>query len=339
MTAVLFLGTQRGVVAARKQDTGWIEVSRNLDDKQVTGLIASPGVLFAGTKQGVYRAFLSLDPGGESHLEEALSGLRWELVQDGIGLPHIRSLAPYPKTGEWIFAGTEPAEIYISYDAGDSWRVCPEVAHLREKYGWSLPYSPEAGCVRGFAFHTQRAYAAVEDGCVLVSDDRGETWKIAEGSTGGPTHAPKTGFVHSDVHSIEVHPSSANLVVAPTGGGLFDSSDGGASWNNLYRCYTRAAWINPEDQHHIIFGPADSVDRGGRIEMTQDGGRTWMDASSNLEVPWRSHMVERFVQIDGDLLAVLSNGQVIITSLNSMVWDELNLSIPFVLSAAAIQII
>jgi photosystem II stability/assembly factor-like uncharacterized protein len=338
MTAVLFLGTQRGVVAARKQDTGWIEISRGLNDQQVTGIFASQGVLFAGTKQGVYRAFVSLDAGGESHLEAALSELRWELVQDGIGLRHIRCLAPYPKTDEWIFAGTEPAEIYISYDAGTSWRVCPEVAHLREKFGWSLPYSPEAGCVRGFAFHTQRAYAAVEDGGVLVSDDRGETWEIAEGSTGGPNHAPQAGFVHSDVHSIEVHPSSANLVIAPTGGGLYRSSDGGVTWTNLYRCYARAAWHNPQDQEHIILGPADSVDRGGRIEMTQDGGRTWVDASSNLVIPWSTHMVERFVEIDGELLAVLSNGKVIISALNSIDWDELVLNIPFVLSAAAIQI-
>jgi hypothetical protein len=63
-----------------------------------------------------------------------------------------------------------------------------------------------------------------------------------------------------------------------------------------------------------------------------------MDASSNLEVPWSSHMVERFVQADGELLAILSNGQVIISSMNSIVWNELSLNLPFVLSAAAIQI-
>jgi len=84
------------------------------------------------------------------------------------------------------FVGTEPAAIFVSHNGARSWRECPEVAQLRDEHGWMLPYSPEAGCVRGFTFHGKRAYAAVEVGGALRSDDGGETWWLAEGSDGNP---------------------------------------------------------------------------------------------------------------------------------------------------------
>jgi hypothetical protein len=35
---------------------------------------------------------------------------------------------------------------------------------------------------------------------------------------------------------------------------------------------------------------------------------------------WRDHMVERFVQAEDELLAILSNGQLIAASLESLSW-------------------
>ena len=74
--------------------------------------------------------------------------------------------------------GTEPAAIFVSHNGALSWRECPEVARLRDEHGWMLPYSPQAGCVRGFTLHGTRAYAAVEVGGALRSDDGGTTWQV-----------------------------------------------------------------------------------------------------------------------------------------------------------------
>jgi hypothetical protein len=73
----------------------------------------------------------------------------------------------------------------------------------------------------------------------------------------------------------------------------------------------------------MVLGSADWVDRDGRIEQTRDGGLTWRDASDGLEVPWSHHMVERFLQIDERLLAVLSNGELLATPLDSFSWRQL----------------
>jgi len=78
--------------------------------------------------------------------------------------------------------------------------------------------------VRGFTFRGARAYAAVEVGGVLRSDDSGETWQLAEGSDGKPDlEGPPEPFIYPDVHSIFVHPFLPNLVFAPTGGGFYRS--------------------------------------------------------------------------------------------------------------------
>jgi hypothetical protein len=185
--------------------------------------------------------------------------------------------------------------------------------------------------VRGFAFLGTRGYAAVEVGGVLTSDDSGETWRLVLGSDRSPEvrGAPEQS-VNPDVHSLSVHAWSRDAVLAPTGGGLYRSTDGGKVWALLYECYCRAAWQNSEDPQNIILGPADGVDRDGRIEATNDGAMTWVSASSGLDVPWRRGMVERFQQVGDDIIAVLSNGQLLQAPIAGLEWRRILTDIPSV---------
>ncbi|HSD85084.1 MAG TPA: hypothetical protein VLG46_14545 [Anaerolineae bacterium] len=307
MNTRLLLATQRGVVIAQREGDVWYAMSRRLIDQQVTSLIAREGVILAGTTRGVFRS----DDLGQT----------WRNASAGLVHTHVRWLAYHPDISDREFAGTEPAGIFVSHDGAQTWCECNEVAVLRDQHRWMLPYSPEAGCVRGFAFHGKHVYAAVEVGGVLRSDDEGETWRLAEGSDGNPDlEGPPDPFVYPDVHSIEVHSSSADLVFAPTGGGFYRSRDGGRMWKLLYDCYCRAVWVDPANPDHVVLGPADDVEQAGRIEETRDGGQTWQSASRGLAIPWRSHMVERFVQVDDELFAVLSNGELIAAPLATLAW-------------------
>jgi len=305
----LLLATEQGIAICDRDGDNWKEPVRALKDYSVTSVIAREGVILAGTQDGIFRS----DDEGKT----------WEETSNGLSARHVRWMAYHPDISGFEFAGTEPANIFISHDGGESWRACPEVAELRDQFNWSLPYSPEAGCVRGFAFHGSRAYAAVEVGGLLVSDDKGETWRLAEGSDGSPDlEGPPEPFIYPDVHSLEVHPSSPDLVYAPTGGGFYRSNDGGKTWKLFYDCYCRAAWVDPSDPDHIILGPADGVGRNGRIEESRDGGQTWSMASNGLQVPWRRGMVERFFQAGDELFAVLSNGQLLSASLSTLEWKR-----------------
>lgn len=195
------------------------------------------------------------------------------------------------------------------------------MAVLRDEFGWWLPYSPEAGCVRGFAAHGDRLYGAVEVGGLLCSDDRGASWSLAPGSDGQPQFgSPRAGFVHPDVHSIEVHPSSADLLYAPTGGGYYVSADAGATWNCRYVCYVRAAVVDPKDPNTVIIGPAEnSSGRRGRIERTVDGGQSWEPVAG----PWDNHMVDRFYRGANHLFAVTSRGHLLQAALDGQSWTRI----------------
>ncbi|HVN55288.1 MAG TPA: hypothetical protein VMT46_13225 [Anaerolineaceae bacterium] len=305
---MIYLATNEGLVVGEKDgEAGWRVVRRGLEGKRVTSVIAREGAILAGTRDGIFRS----DDGG----------LTWR--EATVGLTHrlVRWIAFRPDVSDFEFAGTEPAGIFLSEDGANSWREIPEVARLRDEHHWFLPYSPEAGCVRGFAFYGSRAYAAVEVGGVLRSDDGGYHWDLAAGSDGNPDlKGPPEPFIYPDLHSIEVHPSSADLVLAPTGGGFYRSTDGGATWKLLYDCYVRAVWLDPAVPKHFLLGPADHVERNGRIEESVDGGATWQPASGGLNVPWPHHMVERFTRIGDDLLAVLSNGQLLAAPVGRWEW-------------------
>jgi hypothetical protein len=319
MHKYLLLATSDGLAICESNLEGWQETHRPLSEAFITSVITWDEVILVGTKEGIHRS------------ED--SGATWGSIHEGLSILHIRWLAWHPDDPQRVFAGTEPAGIFLSCDRGLTWQSRAEVEALRERYNWYLPYSPQAGCVRGFAFHSARGYASVEVGGVLLSNDFGESWDLV--TSRQSNHAE----IHPDVHSIAVHPTSADLVAAPTGGGFFISSDGGDTWENRYRnCYCRAFWWNPADPEHLILGAADGVDRNGRIEETNDGGFTWGEASIGLEVPWSHHMVERFAQVGDRLLAILSNGDLLERSLDTETWQRILLEVGHVHAVVGLRL-
>ncbi len=306
----IILATSKQLVVAEQNGNTWQETHWSLEGKEVTAVMAREGVIIAGTTEGLFRS-------GDW-------GQTWEAINVGLTHRHIRWLAFHPELSDFEFAGTEPAGIFVSRDGGSTWESRAEVTVLRNQHKWWLPYSPEAGCVRGFAIHGPRAYAAVEVGGLLRSDNDGLTWGLAPGSDGEPVfREPKAGFIHADVHSVEVHPSSPDLVFAPTNAGFYRSIDGGMTFERINRYgYTRACWVDPKEAKHIVIGPARDVDAGGTVLETRDGGQGWHEATTGLLTPWPHHMVERFTQIGEELFAVLSNGEVIVTRLDALHWTQ-----------------
>lgn len=232
MGIYLYIATAMGLFIATQTDGEWKIFKHTLKDYSLTSVAVSAREILVGTKNGIWR---STD-----------NGRTWHESNKNLVIRYVRWMTSSTKPSAAILIGTEPAGIFVSRDGGATWNPNPEVSELRDRHGWFLPYSANAGCVRGFAIadsgpKPDRMYAAVEVGGVLVSDDIGVTWHLAEGSDGEPDlNRDYSRMVHPDVHSIAVHPTSSDIVTAATGGGLYRSMDGGKSWKNIYRCYIRA---------------------------------------------------------------------------------------------------
>ncbi len=330
LATYLYIATAIGLFIVTQTTGDWEIVRHTLKEKKLTSVAVTEGVIIAGTKDGIWRS--------------SDNGKSWHESNGGLSIRHTRWIASSPHAPMTFLVGTEPAGIFVSKDSGKTWRSRPEVGKLRDAHNWFLPYSPEAGCVRGFAIAKPdnsrgRMYAAVEVGGVLISDDRGNTWNLAEGSDGSPDYNRELGsMIHPDVHSITVHPTSSDLVTSATGRGLFRSADGGRNWKNLYPCYIRAVWVDPANPQHMIAGPADGVSRNGRIEKSIDGGRTWQLASDGMPpAPWKRHMVERFLQSDNELFAVLSNGDLWYKHLEKSSWRLVNSEISQIRAIAVVK--
>jgi photosystem II stability/assembly factor-like uncharacterized protein len=313
MATYLFIATAIGLFIAQQTDGDWNLASHTLKEKYLTSITVSDKIVVVGSTEGAWHS--------------SDNGKTWRATNENLAKAHVRWVTHASNNRTIFLAGTEPAGIFVSRDGGNTWSSRPEVSKLRDANGWFLPYSKAAGCVRGFAVARPehgygRIYAAVEVGGILISDDGGTTWRLVEGSDGSPNMNRVLGtMIHPDVHSLTVHPTSPDLVTAATGGGLYRSSDGGRSWENIYRCYIRAVWVDPADDRHLIAGPADGVSRRGRIEETYDGGQIWHVASDGMmPVPWSGHMVERFFHFDNALFAVLSNGALWSRSLDETTW-------------------
>ncbi len=304
--SLLFVSTDRGLIFLEREIGGWREAGSTQLGRSFTCIARAGENLLAGSRDGILRS--------------ADRGETWWESDKGLEERHLRSVAYHPEDSDRAYAGTEPAAILVSDDGGRSWRECPEVGILRDEHGWYLPYSPRAGAIRGLAFHGQRGYAAAEQGGLLRSDDGGRSWSMAPGSSGRVRgHLPE-GHVHPDVHSVAVHPSSADLVFAPTGGGLYYSASGGRTWTRLHDAYCRAVWFDPLRPARLILGYADGPDRNGRIAESLNGGASWQPVEGGLEVPMRHEMVERFVPLGDELLALLSDGRLLLASLDDLAW-------------------
>jgi len=211
--------------------------------------------VLAGTDQGVYR-WHAAEKRWE-HLPSVLDELPiWSLVQS----PHDRNV---------LLAGTRPAALYRSEDAGRSWTrlavpfatQCRAVERPRVTQIIFDPNDPLA------------VWAGVEIDGVYRSTDGGKTW------------AKRTeGLISDDIHGLAVvRENGRRKLFATTNKGLHVSLDGGDTWQfrqlDSQWQYTRAI-VERADSSGTLFlsngnGPPGST---GRLLRSKDYGESWADA-------------------------------------------------------------
>jgi photosystem II stability/assembly factor-like uncharacterized protein len=292
----LYLGTDDGIVVMRRRPGDWEDLGAGLKGLKISALAHRPDrpyEILAGTY-------------GRGLFHSSDAGHTWQALNSGLAQGYIRSILWDQADPRLVFAGTEPAAIYRSVDSGQSWIDLPSVRSVPGHEQWYLPYSPRAGAVRSLTAVpglVGTLYAGIEQGGVLFTFDRGDSWTLLNHT------------VHPDVHQVIVSANGGSIVLAATGGGIFQSMDGGKLWVRFEPNYTRALVQQPGHPYIIFAGPAARVGHLGHVERSRDGGSTWEPWSDGMSVPLPG-MVEQLVAgpgtLDdlGGLFAVLSSGEV-----------------------------
>jgi photosystem II stability/assembly factor-like uncharacterized protein len=281
----LWVATQDGLVLFEREDRGqWREARRALGGQHISSIIFPPlgGVLFAGAFFG--SIYASSD-----------GGKNWERRDHGMPIHDVYSLAASVVDGKVrVYAGTQPAHLFVSEDLGLHWSELPALRSVPSTAQWSFPAPPHVAHTKFITFDPHDAktiYACIEQGAFLKSTDEGNSWK--ELNTVGflaDKNRPAEHFY--DVHRCLIDPRDPQNIFVTGGAGLYVTQTGGGSWER----WTSPEWAadvypdgfvwNPKNPDVMFVAAAEhnpttwrkagpSARAEGRIYRSQDGGRQW----------------------------------------------------------------
>jgi photosystem II stability/assembly factor-like uncharacterized protein len=178
-----------------------------------------------------------------------------------------------------VFAGTEPAHLFVTDDFGLHWTELPALRSVPSVPKWSFPAPPHIGHVKHINFDPDNPttmYASIEVGGLLRSTDGGQHWE-------------EFPSLYEDVHRLMIHPSNPRFLYAVTGRGLYVGPDAGARWEQWTSRedeiggYPDGFVSRPSDPNLMFMTAAHDAPgtwrtthfAGARISRSKDGGRTW----------------------------------------------------------------
>lgn len=94
---------------------------------------------------------------------------------------------------------------------------------------------------------------------------------------GTPWVQASSGLESLFVEDLVVDPNNDSVLYAATLGGLFKSSNGGASWSRLTYDRCRAVTVDPNDSHRVLVGTF-----GGGVRISNDSGLSFVSSMSGL---------------------------------------------------------
>src|SRR5678815_3746246 len=138
----LWVATQDGLVLFERSGNGWHESQRALRGQHICAIIFEKitGTIFAGAFFGSIHA--SSD-----------GGKTWERRDNGMTIHDVYSLASTVVDGKVrVYAGTQPAHLFVSEDLGAHWRELPSMREVPTTSQWSFPAPPHVAHTKFITF-------------------------------------------------------------------------------------------------------------------------------------------------------------------------------------------
>jgi uncharacterized repeat protein (TIGR01451 family) len=301
-----------GVLKSTDGGTTWTHVSGDyfvgVSISRIVVDPANPNHLYAAVLRGRGGA-RRVSPPVHSRFgiwESTDGGVSWTLLREVPEANGATDLEMDPLNSSILYASFWGDAIYKSTDAGHTWTKIMNglpagdfaAAQTRFSIAISHPAGQAATLYAGFDWNTAAGRHVAE---VFKSTNAGASWA----QTG-------TGINHTDNvedycgtqcfydNVIEVDPNNPDIVFAggsfgydlsPQSGGIFRSTDGGASWENLgwdLHPDFHALAMDPSNPSHVLIGNDGGVwfsrDRGGRPSPTQPlNAADWQDLNGTVD--------------------------------------------------------
>lgn len=194
-----------------------------------------------------------------------------------------------------LYCGVEPAALFKSTDAGESWSLVQGLYDHPHRSQWM----PGGG---GLCLHTilsdpsnvKRLYVAISTGGVYRTDDGGETWQPRNVGVRAQFLPPEQRYPEwgQCVHKIVSHPSNPQRMFLQNHWGLYKSEDGADSWtdvaNGVPSDFGFAMETDPHDPQSAFIIPLESDEfrctpEGKlRVYRTRNAGESWEALSNGL---------------------------------------------------------
>jgi photosystem II stability/assembly factor-like uncharacterized protein len=293
---LVMVGTRKGTFLfwSDESRTAWEQSHHHLGwSTHAVSYDARTGALFAATNSDVFGALVQRSTDG---------GQSWEHFNQGLDFPaeateRVRRVwqvrAGHPDRPGELWAGTNEAGLFRSFDGGATWSLVDSFEQRRGVDQWF-----EGG--GGLMVHTilmdptnpYRIFIAVSAGGAYRSDDGGASWTpINQGVRADflPEPNPLTGHC---VHKMALHPQNPNLLYQQNHDGFYRSDNAGADWTDITEGLpSRFGFpmaLDPNDPQTVFAAPlvADSerVMAEGQMAVwrTRDGGGSWQKMTNGL---------------------------------------------------------
>lgn len=296
----IFIGTMKGLFIARSSNdrADWILDGPHFAGQSVYAALyddrAGRNRLWAAVRSMHWGAQLcSSDDLGKTWSEPDKTLIRFP-AETGAELVQIWQIVTgNPSEPDTLFCGVEPAALFVSRDAGESWSLVQGLYDHPHRPQWQ----PGGG---GLCLHTivpdpanpKRVTVAVSTGGVYRTDDGGQTWEVRNLGVRAqflPDPHPEFGQC---VHKIVSHPTRPERLFLQNHWGLYRSDDAGDSWQdiagNVPSDFGFAMEISPMDADSVFIIPLTSDEfrctPEGRLRVyrTSNGGESWEPMSKGL---------------------------------------------------------